>query len=114
MCGGERCSGQHRAHVGVVRLHNQILPRELDRLGEFAALQVALETRVRPASHWPNSQLASEAATVSRMRMTTAVTMSNRFSQVVDSVRVRAVAVKSATGEKRVFQRRAGASQFAQ
>jgi hypothetical protein len=38
--------------------------------------------RVRPAGHRPNSQLASEAAIVSRMRMTIAVTMSNRFLQL--------------------------------
>ena len=36
------------------------------------------EMRVRPAIHWPNNQLASEAMTVSSVRMTTAVTMTNR------------------------------------
>ena len=75
----------------------------------------APEIRVRFASHWPNSQLASEAAIVSRVTMRTAVAMKDADPWVGASVRARAVAVNSATrphrrvateGEKRVFQRR--------
>ena len=41
----------------------------------------APETRARPASHWLNSQLASEAATVSSVTMRTAVAMTNARSE---------------------------------
>jgi hypothetical protein len=49
------------------------------------------------ANHWPNSQLASEAATVSNVTMTTTLAMENAAPSVRASVRVRAFAVNSAT-----------------
>jgi hypothetical protein len=57
------------------------------------------EMRVRLDSHWPNSQLASEAATVSRVTMSTAVAMTGADPGRA-SVRARAVAVNSATHDE--------------
>ncbi len=86
----------------------------------------APEIRVRLASHWPNSQLASEAAIVSRVTMSTAVAMNDAGPWVGASVRAGAVAVNSATcphlespprkkgSKKGFFNGTRSASQFAQ